>query len=255
MDKDLFSVKGKRALVTGGSRGIGLEIAKGLAAAGAAHIIICGRKQEALSAAAEAIEKESAAVTAVSINVSNPADVDNLFDRIIADAGGLDIVVNNVGMNIFTPSVAEADIPLWDKVMDVNLKAVFLTSRRAVPLMKDAGGGAIINISTVAARKATPGLGIYGIAKAGVEMLTKALAAELAPYNIRVNAIALAMVKTKFSEPLWSNADLRKQIEMTNPMHRIAEPEEVVGAVLYLASGASSFMTGSILMLDGGTTA
>jgi len=122
-------------------------------------------------------------------------------------------------------------------------------------MMKGAGGGAIINISTVAARKATPGLGIYGVAKAGVEMLTKVLAAELAPYNIRVNAIALAMIKTKFSEPLWSNDDIKKQIELSNPMHRIAEPEEVVGAVIYLASRASSFVTGSIMTLDGGTTA
>ena len=255
MDKDIFSVKGKRALVTGGSRGIGFSVAKGLAAAGAANIVICGRKQEALSAAAHAIGKEGAAVTAVTANVGNPADVDILFDRIAADIGGLDIVVNNVGMNIFSPSAAEAEISLWDKIMDVNLKAVFLTSRRAVPMMKGAGGGAIINISTVAARKATPGLGIYGVAKAGVEMLTKVLAAELAPYNIRVNAIALAMIKTKFSEPLWSNDDLRKQIELSNPMHRIAEPEEVVGAVIYLASRASSFVTGSIMTLDGGTTA
>jgi len=255
MDKDIFSVEGKRVLVTGGSRGIGFSIAKGLAAAGAANIVICGRKQEALSAAAQAIEKEGAAVTAVTANVGNPADVDVLFDRIAADIGGLDIVVNNVGMNIFSPSATEAEISLWDKIMDVNLKAVFLTSRRAVPMMKGAGGGAIINISTVAARKATPGLGIYGVAKAGVEMLTKVLAAELAPYNIRVNAIALAMIKTKFSEPLWSNDDIKKQIELSNPMHRIAEPEEVVGAVIYLASRASSFVTGSIMTLDGGTTA
>jgi NAD(P)-dependent dehydrogenase (short-subunit alcohol dehydrogenase family) len=255
MDKNLFSLKGKRVLVTGGSRGIGLEIAAGFAEAGAQHIVICGRKQEALGEARETIEKKGAKVSAVTANVGNAADVDGLFDKIRADVGGLDIVVNNVGMNIFTPSVVDADISLWDKVMDVNLKAVFLTSRRAVPLMKEAGGGAIINISTVAARKATPGLGIYGIAKAGVEMLTKTLAVELAPYNIRVNAIALAMVKTKFSEPLWSNADLRKQIELSNPMHRIGEPEEVVGTALFLASNASSFMTGSILMLDGGTTA
>ncbi|MBN2224652.1 MAG: glucose 1-dehydrogenase [Deltaproteobacteria bacterium] len=255
MDKNLFSLKGKRVLVTGGSRGIGLEIAVGLAEAGAQHIVICGRKQEALGEARQTIEKKGAKVSAVTANVGNAADVDGLFDKIGADVGGLDIVVNNVGMNIFTPSVVDADISLWDKVMDVNLKAVFLTSRRAVPLMKEAGGGAIINISTVAARKATPGLGIYGIAKAGVEMLTKTLAVELAPYSIRVNAIALAMVKTKFSEPLWSNADLRKQIELSNPMHRIGEPEEVVGTALFLASNASSFMTGSILMLDGGTTA
>jgi len=254
MDKNLFSLKGKRVLVTGASRGIGLEIAAGFAEAGAAHIVICGRKQDALGTARETIEKKGAKVLPVVANVGNAADVDALFDKIVADIGGLDIVVNNVGMNIFTPSVVDADISLWDKVMDVNLKAVFLTSRRAAPLMKE-GGGVIINISTVAARKATPGLGIYGIAKAGVEMLTKTLAVELAPYNIRVNAISLAMVKTKFSEPLWSNADLRKQIEMSNPMHRIGEPEEVVGTALLLASGASSFMTGSILMLDGGTTA
>lgn len=255
MNKDLFSLAGKRVLVTGGSRGIGLEIAVGFAQSGAAHIVICGRKQEGLSAAHDAIQKHGARVTAVTANVGNAADVDLLFDKIAADVGGIDIVVNNVGMNIFTPSVADAEVSLWDKVMDVNLKAVFLTSRRAVPLMKQAGGGVIINISTVAARKATPGLGVYGIAKAGVEMLTKTLAVELAPFNIRVNAIALAMVKTKFSEPLWTNDDLRKQIELSNPMHRIAEPQEVVGAALYLASGASSFMTGSILMLDGGTTA
>jgi 2-deoxy-D-gluconate 3-dehydrogenase len=242
-------------LVTGASRGIGLEIAVGFAEAGAAHIAICGRKQDGLSAAQMMIERMGTKVSAVVANVGNAADVDALFEKIGADLGGLDIVVNNVGMNIFTPSVVDADISLWDKVMDVNLKAVFLTSRRAAPLMKAAGGGTIINISTVAARKATPGLGIYGIAKAGVEMLTKTLAVELAPYKIRVNAIALAMVKTKFSEPLWSNDDLRKQIELSNPMHRIGEPKEVVGTALFLASSASSFMTGSILMLDGGTTA
>ncbi len=254
MDKNLFSLNGKRVLVTGASRGIGLSIAEAFAEAGAAHIVICGRKQEGLAAAKDAIEKKGVKVSAVTANVGNAADVDALFDAIAADVKGLDIVVNNVGMNIFTPSVVDADISLWDKIMDVNLKAVFLTTRRAVPLMKEAGG-AIINISTVAARKATPGLGIYGVAKAGVEMLTKTLAVELAPFNIRVNAIALAMVKTKFSEPLWSNDALRQQIEMSNPMHRIADPEEVAGAALYLASGASSFTTGSILMLDGGTTA
>ncbi len=255
MNMDLFSLKGRRVLITGGSRGIGLAIATGFAEAGAADIVICGRKQDALTAAAEAIEKKGARVTAVVANLGNAADIDSLFDKIAAQVGGLDIVVNNVGMNIFTPSVADADVSLWDKVMDVNLKAVFLTSRRAVALMKEAGGGKIINISTVAARKATPGLGIYGIAKAGVEMLTKSLAVELAPFNIRVNAISLAMIKTKFSEPLWSNVELKKQIELTNPLHRIGEPEEVVGAALYLASDASSFVTGSILMLDAGTTA
>ena len=139
--------------------------------------------------------------------------------------------------------------------MDINLKSVFLVSQRGANMMRDKNQGKIINVSTVAARKATPGLGIYGVAKAGMEMLTKVLAVELAPYNIQVNAIALAMMKTKFSEPLWSNPDLKKQIESTNPMGRIGEPEEVVGAALYLASDASSFVTGSVMVLDGGTMA
>ncbi len=255
MNSDIFSLKGKRALITGGSRGIGLAIALGFAEAGAASIVICGRKQDTLAAAKEKIEAKGAKVMATAAHLGNVPDIDNLFAQISTEIGGLDIVVNNVGMNIFTPSIVDADLSLWEKIIDVNLKAVFLVSQRAAKMMKAAQRGKIINISTVAARRATPGLGIYGVAKAGVEMLTKNLAVELAPYNIQVNAIALAMIKTKFSEPLWSNADLKKQIELSNPMRRIGEPEEVVGAAVYLASEASSFMTGSVIMLDGGTTA
>jgi NAD(P)-dependent dehydrogenase (short-subunit alcohol dehydrogenase family) len=248
MDKGMFSLAGKRALVTGGSRGIGRAIALGFADAGAASIVICGRKEDALAEAKGEIEKKGAAATAIAAHLGNVADIDGLFGKIQDQIGGLDIVVNNVGMNIFTPSIVDAELSVWDKIMDINLKSVFLVSQRAARMMRTAGSGKIINISTVAARRATPGLGVYGIAKAGLEMLTKALAVELAPYNIQVNAIALAMIKTKFSEPLWSNPDLKKQIELTNPMHRIGEPEEVVGAAVYLASDASSFATGSIII-------
>jgi len=254
-DKNRFSLVGKNVLITGGSRGIGLALALGFAEAGAGRIAICGRKDADLEEAKKKIEAKGASVLAIPAHLGKVEDIDKLFSQIGAEFKTLDILVNNVGMNIFTPQVVDADEGLWDKIMDVNLKAVFLVSQRAAKMMRDAKKGKIVNISTVAARKATPGLGIYGIAKAGVEMLTKVLAAELAPYNIQVNAIALAMIKTKFSEPLWSNADLLKQIETSNPMRRIGEPEEVVGAALYLASDSSSFVTGTTLMVDGGTTA
>jgi len=255
MDANLFSLEGKKVLVTGGSRGIGRAVAEGFAQAGAAEIAICARKEESLAEAADAVGKKGTKVLTIPAHLGKVEDIDRMFETITNEFGGLDILVNNMGMNIFTPSVVDADEALWDKIMDLNLKSVFLVSQRAAKLMKDSGGGKIINVSTVAARKATPGLGIYGVAKAGVEMLTKVLAAELSPFNIQVNAVALAMIKTKFSEPLWSNDALRQQIEASNLMGRIPEPEEVVGAALYLASEASSFVTGSVLVLDGGTTA
>lgn len=255
MNKGQFSLEGKKVLVTGGSRGIGLSIAMRLAEAGASDIAICARKEPGLMEAKEKIEGAGAKVLAVPAHLAKVEEIDNLFSEISQKFKNLDILVNNMGMNIFTPSLVDADLSLWDKIMDSNLKSLFLVSQRAARMMKDAGGGKIINISTVAARKATPGLGIYGIAKAGVEMLTKVLAVELAPFDIQVNAIALAMIRTKFSEPLWSNPDILKQVEMSNPSGRIGEPEEVTGAVLYLASESSSFVTGSVLMVDGGTTA
>lgn len=255
MESGMFSLEGKNVLVTGGSRGVGFSIAMGFAEVGAKNIAICGRKEPDLKEAKEKIEGKGAKVIAIPAHLGKVEDIDNLFKQVSDKLGTIDILVNNVGMNIFTPQVVDADIGVWDKIMDINLKSVFLVSQRAAKMMRDKSRGKIINVSTVAARKATPGLGIYGVAKAGMEMLTKVLAVELAPFNIQVNAIALAMMKTKFSEPLWSNPDLKKQIEGTNPMGRIGEPEEVIGAALYLASDASSFVTGSVMILDGGTTA
>ena len=261
MSQANFSLKGKNVLVTGGSRGIGLAIAMGFAEAGAKNVAICSRKEPPLLEAKEKIENiikakaNGGKVITIPAHLGKVEDIDNLFQKVKSEMGTVDVLVNNVGMNIFTPTVTDAEESLWDKIIDTNLKSVFLVSQRGAQIMKESGGGKIINISTVAARKATPGLGIYGVAKAGVEMLTKVMAQELAPFNIQVNAIALAMIKTKFSEPLWSNPDILTQVAASNPMGRIGEPEEVVGATLFLASEASSFVTGSIILLDGGTTA
>ncbi|MCJ7809248.1 MAG: SDR family oxidoreductase, partial [Desulfobulbaceae bacterium] len=178
-----------------------------------------------------------------------------LFEGVEARFGRLDILVNNVGMNILTPSLVGVDEGLWDKIMDTNLKGAYLVSSRAARLMKKAGAGKIINISSTAAQRAAMGMGVYCIAKAGLEMLTKVLAVELAQDHINVNAVAPGVVMTKFSQPFWSNETLLKQIESGIPFGRIAKTEDVVGTVLYLASGLSNFVTGEIITVDGGSMA
>ncbi|MDQ1333797.1 MAG: Glucose 1-dehydrogenase [Thermodesulfobacteriota bacterium] len=249
-----LDLTGKVALVTGGSRGLGKAIAMAMAGKGA-HVVICGRKQENLDQAVADLHEKGVEVAAFRANVGLPDEVANLFQSIEARFGKLDILVNNVGMNILTPSVAMADDGLWDKIITTNLKGTFLTSRGAVPLMRKVGRGKIINISSIAARKAAMGMGIYCVAKAGVDMLTRVLAVELAQDHITVNAVAPCMVRTQFSQPFWSNESLLKQIAAGIPMGRIAEPDDVVGTVLFLSSDLADFVTGEIMTVDGGAMA
>ena len=249
-----LDLKGKTALVTGGSRGLGKAIAGAMVANGA-EVIVCGRKQENLDQAVEDFRKEGLELTGIAANIGQSAQVKTLFEAVEARFGRLDILVNNVGMNILTPSVAGVDEGLWDKIMDSNLKGTYLVSSRAVPLMKKAGAGKIINISSTAAKRAAMGMGVYCIAKAGLEMLTKVLAVELAQHRINVNAVAPGVVMTKFSQPFWSNESLLKQIESVIPFGRIAKTEDVVGTVLYLASGLSDYVTGEVITVDGGSMA
>lgn len=248
-----YGLKDKVALVTGGSRGIGLEIARALLAE-QAKVIICARKQAGLDAAVAALGG-GADLLAVPAHIAQEADVDKLFESVMQRFGRLDILINNVGMNLMTASVTDTEPSLWQKIVDTNLNGTFLACRRAAAIMKPQGGGAIVNISSIAGRKASPGMGIYGIAKAGVEMLTKVLASELAPFGIRVNAVAPAMVRTDFSKPFWSNADIHAQVCKGIPLGRIAEPGEVVHPTLFLASAGAGFITGQTVVVDGGSTA
>ena len=186
--------------MTGGSRGLGKDIALSMAKKGAS-VLICSRKEENLNKAAEEFRSLGLNLTTVTANVGRSEDVQVLLNEVENRFGRLDLLINNVGMNIFTPSVADTDEALWDKIIDTNLKSVFLVSSYASRLMKNSGGGKIVNISSIAAQKASSGMGIYCTAKAGVEMLTRVLAVELAPYNINVNAVAPGIMKTKFSKP------------------------------------------------------
>jgi len=220
-----------------------------------AHVIICGRKQDNLDQAVDDLGQKGLDVAAFRANVGSSDEVADLFRWVEEHFGRLDILVNNVGMNILTPSVAMADEGLWDKILTTNLKGTFLVSAGAVPLMRKAGRGKIINISSIAARKASMGMGIYCVAKAGVEMLTRVLAVELAHDHITVNSVAPCVVRTKFSQPFWDNDSLLQEITRTIPMGRIAEPNDVVGTVLFLASNLSDFVTGEVITVDGGSMA
>ncbi|MCP4138426.1 MAG: SDR family oxidoreductase [bacterium] len=247
-----YALDGKVVLVTGGSRGIGREIARTLLAQ-KAKVIICGRKLEGLEAAAEDLNGEDNLMT-IQAHIAKVGDVDSLFDKIIEKFSRIDVLINNVGMNIFTPSLSESDPTMWQKIIDSNLNGTYLCSRRAAAIMTEQKGGKIVNISSTAGSKASPGMGIYGIAKAGIEMMTKVLAAELAMFNVQVNTVAPAMVRTEFSKPFWSNTEIHSEIIKGIPLGRIAEPSEVVHPVLFLASDGASFITGQTLTVDGGSS-
>jgi NAD(P)-dependent dehydrogenase (short-subunit alcohol dehydrogenase family) len=249
-----IDLSGKVALVTGGSRGLGKDIALAMAERGA-EVVICGRKKENLNQAQEEFKKRGLEVMARDANVSRYDEVRALIKAVDEAFGRLDILVNNVGTNILTPAVTEADEGLWDKIMDTSLKSAFLVSSQTVRLMRKAGAGKIVNISSIAARRASRGMGIYCVAKAGLEMLTKVMAVELAATHINVNAVAPCMIRTRFSQPLWSNEGLYNEILKTIPMGRIAETSDVVGAVLFLTSGLSDFITGEVITVDGGSMA
>ncbi|MBP7735529.1 MAG: SDR family oxidoreductase [Spirochaetes bacterium] len=248
-----YGLEGKVVVVTGGSRGIGLELARKILEE-KAMVVICGRKKENLDAAAAALGGGGSLMT-VAAHIAKEEDVNLLFDEVMKKHSRIDILINNVGMNLMTSSTAETDVTLWQKIIETNLTGTFICSRKAAAIMKPQKKGKIVSISSIAGRKASPGMGIYGIAKAGVEMMTRVLAAELASFNIQVNAVAPAMVRTDFSKPFWSNKEIHDHVVRGIPMGRIAEPLEVVHPALFLASEASSFITGQTIVVDGGSTA
>ncbi len=248
-----YGLEDQVAVVTGGSRGIGREIARELLAQGA-RVAICGRRQDGL-AAAEAALGGGDRLLAVPAHIAREPEVNNLFARTMHRFGRLDILVNNVGMNLFTASVADTEPATWNKILESNLTGTFLCSRKAAQIMKPQARGKIVSVSSVAAAKASPGMGVYGIAKAGIEMLTKVLAAELASCGIQVNAVAPGMVRTDFSKPFWFHRELHDQLVKAIPAGRIAETRDVVHPILFLCSAGADYITGQTLTVDGGATA
>lgn len=246
-----FDFADRVVLVTGGTRGIGKGLCEAFLERGA-YVFTCGRKQERIEKVKESFSRYGNRFEAFRCDITQVSDITDMVKAIEERAGRLDILVNNVGMNRLTPFTLNAEPELWDKIMEGNLRSAFLVTRSAFPLLQKAKRGRIINISSIAGKKASPGMGIYCVAKAGLDMFTKVLASELASYGINVNAVAPGMVKTDFSRPLWSDSEALKEIEGHIPMSRIAEVDEVVGPVLFLASDLANYITGEIVVVDGG---
>jgi len=247
-----FSLQNKIALVTGASRGIGQAVAVGMAKAGA-DVALVSRKLPDLEKVAEEIKKTGRKALAVPAHVGKTDEINNLITKVLAEFGRIDILVNNAATNPNMAQAIDIDERAWDTVMNLNLKGLFFLSQAVAKAMRGKGGGKIINVASIAG--ITPDiLPLYSISKAGVIMATKVMAQQWAPFNIRVNAIAPGLTKTRFSEALWSNPDILRMAMSRTPLGRPAEPEEMVGAIIYLASDASSYVTGQVIAVDGGST-
>jgi NAD(P)-dependent dehydrogenase (short-subunit alcohol dehydrogenase family) len=249
---DEFSLKGKVALVTGGSRGIGKEIAIGLAKAGA-DVALASRKLPDLEEVAKEIKATGRKSIAVAAHIGRMEEVTNLVAKVKDTFGKIDILINNAATNPTVDQAMDVEERAWDSIMNLNLKGLFFLSQAVARVMREQGGGKIVNVASTAG--ITPDvLPVYSISKAGVIMATKVMAQQWAQFNIRVNAIAPGLTRTKFSEFLWNNKDILPVAMQGTPMRRVAEPQEMVGAVIFLASDASSYVTGQVLAVDGGLT-
>lgn len=252
--KDLFSLKGKRALVTGGAQGLGLSIAEAFCAAGAS-VALADVNAGAVETAAAELREQGANAVGLVCDVSKEEQVIQLIQDAAANMGGLDVVVANAGVSVRAPA-EEMTLEQWNRVIDIDLKGVFLCDREAGRYMLANGGGSIINMSSIIGIIAnTTGNSNYAAAKGGVSSLTKVLAVEWAQRGVRVNAIAPAQTATKLIEGLMrDNPDTRKYFEAHIPMGRLGKPSEIASAAVFLASDATSFITGQTIAVDGGVT-
>jgi NAD(P)-dependent dehydrogenase (short-subunit alcohol dehydrogenase family) len=254
MQRDLFLLENKTALVTGASRGIGEAVARTLAAYGA-EVILASRKIGDLKRVEDDINKAGGRAVSIACHTGEIDQIDHLFNEIRSKYKRLDILVNNAATNPFFGDVLSADERAWDKTFSVNMKGVFFVAQQAAKIMKEQGGGAIVNVASVNAIRPAPFQGIYSITKAGVVALTQSFAKELAPLNIRVNALLPGLTDTKFSSVIIGSPDIMNIILPTIPLGRVAKPEEMAGAVLYMVSDAASYMTGACIVVDGGMLA
>jgi len=252
-----FSLAGKVSLVTGASRGIGKSTALAFAEAGAS-VALASRKQQDLDNVAEEIRSAGGEAFPVAAHTGRLDEIRSLVDRATGRYGRIDILVNNAGGAPATALCLDAEERLWDTVMNLNLKGVYFLSRSVANVMREQGGGKIINVASTSGFKPEYRNGIYSIAKSAVPMLTKSMALELAQFNIRVNAVAPGAVMTRALAYNWSSlpGDQAKLVQSAiaggAAMNRIAGPDEIAGAMLYLASDASSFTTGETIVVDGG---
>ncbi len=246
-----FDLSGRVALVTGASRGIGESIARALAAAGA-QVIVSSRKLEACEAVAASIREAGDEATALACHIGELADIDRAFEAVARDHGRLDILVNNAATNPHFGPITAIDPAAFQKTVDVNIRGCFFMSQAAAKLMARGGGGSIVNVASINGVIPGPLQGVYSITKAAVIAMTKAFARECAAQGIRVNALLPGLTDTKFAAALTRNPAVLDKVLPHIPMNRVAQPDEMAGAVLYLVSPAASYTTGVALNVDGG---
>ena len=251
MPTKLFDLTGRVALVTGASRGIGEATARLLAAQGA-HVVLSSRKQADLDKVAADIERAGGKATAIAAHQGDSAALGKLIGEVKSSLGKLDILVNNAATNPYYGHILDTDMGMLEKTLQVNIKGYFELSMLAGRIMRDQGGGAIVNIASI--NGVSPGLmqGIYSVTKAAVINMTQAFAKECGPHKIRVHAVLPGFTDTKFASALIKNEQLMKAFRATVPLRREAQPAEIAPAVLYLASDAASYVTGTTLTVDGG---
>jgi NAD(P)-dependent dehydrogenase (short-subunit alcohol dehydrogenase family) len=250
----LFSMKDKVAIITGASRGIGESIAREFAAAGA-RVVISARKQPGLDEVAEKIRQAGGEVLAVPAHTGKLEDIQALVKAAVDKFGKVDVLVNNAATNPYFGPLMDVSDSAWDKTFEVNLKGYFMAIREVVRHLQERNApGAIVNIASVVALRGAPFQGVYGMTKAAVVSMTQTFAQELGGTGIRVNAIAPGLVETKFAATIVENDELRGRMVDRAALGRHAQPDEIAGAALFLASDASSYVTGHTLVVDGGTT-
>lgn len=250
-----ISLDGKVALVTGGGRGIGKAITQSLAQAGA-HVVIASRKMENLAATAAEFSALPGRILPIACHVGRLDQLENLVRETRSQLGPVDILVNNSATNIgHGPSLDVTD-EMLDKMIEINVKAALRLVRLTVPAMIERkSGGSIINIASISGLRPQAGGLLYSFTKAGLIMMTRTWAREFGPHGIRVNAIAPGLIQTDFSELFWKDESRKREIEAHQPIPRIGQPHEIGHAAVYLASNEASFITGQVLVIDGGATA
>jgi NAD(P)-dependent dehydrogenase (short-subunit alcohol dehydrogenase family) len=254
MSLDIFKLDGRVALITGGNRGLGFAMAQALAEAGADVVVTSRQKERALESAANLAETTGRHTLGLAVDVTDAEQIESMVHSVINEFGRIDILVNNSGINVRKP-VEELDEASWDLVQNTNLKAPFLCSRAAARYMKKQQHGRVINISSMLGLVALPERGAYCSSKGGLIQLTKVLALEWAAHNITVNALCPGPFATELNIPVLNNPQANQFFLNHIALSRWGRPEELGGVIVFLASDASSFMTGATLVVDGGWTA